>query len=610
MGSESTTLDDPNDCSGLGNQSPVFMDTQELLNRYRQGERDFAHVDLSGANLSGSNLRQIDLTGADLTGANLTWVAFNEAKLTGACLRRADMGNAMLTNSQLSGANLSGANLTKADLRLTLLQEAELNWAMLTEADLTSADLQHSTLDQINLERAKLTSVNLVGAELMEANLRQANLTGANLTGANLRESHLEDANLRNAILANANLTEANLLNACLRSANLTGADLHRTMLAGTDLSDAILDRADLSRADLEGAYLLKTSFKQAHLLRTNLQKVYLLQGDLSHANLRGSDLRQADLSGSYLSDANLGETDMTGALFLESRLIRTILDGAKLTGACVQNWKIEGVDFSKVECRYLWRQFNFTTKSPASRYPAERDFEPGEMGREYEENSTTIEVWFTEAPNWEVLVLTLAELQQENRELHLNVESYVPMDHGYLLRLLASHMVNGKIIAEQILNLYPEVKERLSLCRHQLLSVLKQPPLSRSPSRSETGGNTSGSGVPAQPTIDRQQQLYQETSKQIKTILFSQMPEQFVDNIQRLLNYLKEEGINLEELQKKVIVTAIVQRGQQDDAFRENLFQWEKKASQQMRVSMMGKSVRVAIAILWKKQQQEAASN
>jgi uncharacterized protein YjbI with pentapeptide repeats len=501
---------------------------------------------------------------------------------------------------------LSGANLTKADLRLSQIQEAELNWAILTEADLTSADLHNSTLDQINLERAKLTSVNLSKTELMEANLRHANLTGANLTGANLRESHLEEANLRNAILVEVNLTEANLLNCCLRSANLTEADLHRVILTGADLSDAILDRADLSRADLAGAHLLKTSFKNAHLLRTNLEEVYLLQGNLSHANLRGSNLRRADLSGSYLSDANLGETDMTDTLLLETRLIRTILDGANLTGACIQNWKIEGVDLSKVVCRYLWRQFNFTTKSPASRYPLDRNFEPGELGQEYKESSTTIEVLFPEAPNWEVLILTLAELQQENLELHLTIESYMPMDHQYLLRLLANHVVNAKIIAEQILNLYPAVKERFTLCRQQLLSLLKHPTL---PQSRPAVNQSPPPPPPPKPMLDRQQQLYQETSKQIKSILFSQMPDQFVANIERLLSYLKEEGIALEELQKKVIVSAIVQRAQQDEAFRESLMQWEKKASAQMRVSMMGKSVRVAIAILWKKQKQENSS-
>lgn len=44
------------------------MEKQELLDRYQQGERDFAHVNLSGVNLSGANLREINLTGADLTG--------------------------------------------------------------------------------------------------------------------------------------------------------------------------------------------------------------------------------------------------------------------------------------------------------------------------------------------------------------------------------------------------------------------------------------------------------------------------------------------------------------------------------------------------------------
>ena len=65
------------------------MQTQEFLQRYQQGERNFSHIDLSGASLSGINLREIDLTGANLTGANLSWSFLSNAKLIGACLRRA-----------------------------------------------------------------------------------------------------------------------------------------------------------------------------------------------------------------------------------------------------------------------------------------------------------------------------------------------------------------------------------------------------------------------------------------------------------------------------------------------------------------------------------------
>ncbi|HEY9297408.1 MAG TPA: pentapeptide repeat-containing protein, partial [Phormidium sp.] len=67
------------------------MQIQDFLTRYKQGERDFAGVDLSGATLTGVNLQDINLTGANLTGANLSWSFFNRAQLANACLRQADV---------------------------------------------------------------------------------------------------------------------------------------------------------------------------------------------------------------------------------------------------------------------------------------------------------------------------------------------------------------------------------------------------------------------------------------------------------------------------------------------------------------------------------------
>ena len=47
------------------------MNAQELIQRYKAGERDFSLTELFGANLPGANLRGADLSGAELKGANL-----------------------------------------------------------------------------------------------------------------------------------------------------------------------------------------------------------------------------------------------------------------------------------------------------------------------------------------------------------------------------------------------------------------------------------------------------------------------------------------------------------------------------------------------------------
>lgn len=583
------------------------MQAQELLEQYRQGERDFSHVDLSGADLSGFNLRSANFTGANLTEANLSWAFLNQATLHEACLRRADLRNASLNSAILTNAVLSGANLSKADLRLAQMQQADLNWATVLEADIGSANLEYAKLDQVNLERAKLNSANLHHAELMEANLRRANLAGANLSQANLREAHLEEANLREASLVGANLSEASLVGAYLRQANLTEADLHRGILSGADLSEAILNSADLSRANLAGAYLLKASFHKAHLLRANLQDVYLLRADLSETNLRGADLQRADLSGAYLSHAVLSEANLSDTYLLESYLIHTTLDGAQMTGCCIYNWHIEALDLSKVECRYIYTQFDHAEKKPTDRIPQGRDFEPGGFALQFQETYASVDLYFTEVPDWQVLVFTLVQLELEEEPLSLTIQSYEPVEDNYLLRLSASRAVNAKQITRRIFQLYPEVKQRFLARREAIMGLLEL----RSPdgagetkpaalTQPVANPGVSPSSVPA-PIPDRRSQLYREVVRQIQHILVTQSPSQIVDSVQRLLNYLHQEGIATEEIQRKVIGQAIAQRAQRDRGFRSHLFDWQKTAPEVVLQSTVGQAVKLAVSFLQK---------
>ena len=81
------------------------MTAEELIQKYKAGERDFRYVDLRGANLRGADLSEANLSGADLSGANLS----------GANLRGADLRWANLRWANLRGADLSEANLRGAD---------------------------------------------------------------------------------------------------------------------------------------------------------------------------------------------------------------------------------------------------------------------------------------------------------------------------------------------------------------------------------------------------------------------------------------------------------------------------------------------------------------
>jgi len=333
----------------------------------------------------------------------------------------------------------------------------------------------------------------------------------------------------------------------------------------------------------------------KADLLRTILHDVYLLHSDLSEANLRGADLRRADLSGAYLKDTTLSEANLSEAYFLETYLIRTKLEGAELTGCCIHGWHLEEVDLSTVNCRYLFTQFNYATKSPSYRYPASGDLQPGELALR-NTRDIGIEVRFPKAPNWEALVFTLTQVKLESPDILLTIKSYEFNDGDYVLRLSANQIVNTKLVSQRILQLYPKILERFLIQRQTILNLLnikenpesKIKPLSRS------------SVLPPPPGLaDRRRRMYQEVINQIERIIISQAPDQFVESVQRLLDFLKQQNISTEEIQKKVIVQAIMKRVEQDEIFQKLLLHWEGTADEAARFSIVGQAVRLAIALI-----------
>lgn len=174
------------------------MNTDDLLQRYAAGERDFSgaklgkknlskahllNINLRAAYLSGTilteaNLAHTDLDNADLLGANLQSAFLFRANLLNANLSRTNLSYASLCNATLNGANLSGANLSYADLRNASLIEANLNKAILYGADLSRANLAYAKLNGANLSNVELSDVNLAGIDLKDTKLNGLKLNG------------------------------------------------------------------------------------------------------------------------------------------------------------------------------------------------------------------------------------------------------------------------------------------------------------------------------------------------------------------------------------------------------------------------------------------------
>ena len=183
-----------------------LINFDEILIRYKAGERDFHGVECQGK-LDCSNLSDIDLSGAIIHTLSLTGSNFTGANLTGAKITGCDLTGTNFTNANLSGVNFCRRELpgyssySPSPQYLSHLTLANLEQANLTQADLEEIWLIDANLRHANLEGANLTKADLRGANLIGANLVSANLTGANLCQANLTDAVLSDTTLQKALL-------------------------------------------------------------------------------------------------------------------------------------------------------------------------------------------------------------------------------------------------------------------------------------------------------------------------------------------------------------------------------------------------------------------------
>jgi uncharacterized protein YjbI with pentapeptide repeats len=171
----------------------------------------------------GANLTGVDLSGTELFEANLEGTTFNNAKLIGA----------NLNFSNLRGAKLRGAVLglqpgtegAAATLRGALMPDIDLTDADLRSADLTGAHL-YGEASQTLLVRTRLDSASFVGAictaarfsgSLNNAVFNGAQLVNAVFNGATLTGAKFDDAYLQGADFANAvSVTGVTLSNAAV----------------------------------------------------------------------------------------------------------------------------------------------------------------------------------------------------------------------------------------------------------------------------------------------------------------------------------------------------------------------------------------------------------
>lgn len=373
-------------------------------------------VDLSNTSLSAINLRGSSLRGANLDNTDLSW---SSAATESACdTTRYDNSNfgTCLYEVDLTGASLKRAVLDGQDLRQTTLDaspiiEYPLPGAALTtpldcgenavgiEPDIERTRMRSTLFSANQLPPTLWRSLDLADAHIVDVGganpVSQVDYSYGRMSGLILQSSSPEvpmdfsHSQFFGAVLDRADFSGgvkaagSKFDNSCFRQASLRGlkaqdSSLRDVLFLAADMSSAAFDRSDLARAKFSGSILDGASFGSADLRYVDASSVgssgeqgflsaaRAFAGNFNSAIMVGAKLRgarfngqgefpAANLDGALLANADLRDTDFTGArldrsaLYTDNRFGEDVLqlDNANFTAASFRGAYLQGVDFS-----------------------------------------------------------------------------------------------------------------------------------------------------------------------------------------------------------------------------------------------------------------------
>lgn len=170
--------------------------TEELLERYAAGERQFKYAELirlnlSGVDLSGGNFACAVIRGTNLRGANLSKTSLSDAIVDGC-----DLGSANFEEAVVGGflnTNLSRANFD----RCRFMSEGRI-----VNCNLEGATFRNARLKNFSIEDSSLQGANMEGMTGFDLTLVNVNLTGV----VNFVDPAFDGVYLHNTILPNGQL--------------------------------------------------------------------------------------------------------------------------------------------------------------------------------------------------------------------------------------------------------------------------------------------------------------------------------------------------------------------------------------------------------------------
>lgn len=150
------------------------LSADEIIERYKKGERDFSNIESKSSNFAGHRLKGIIFKGSDLEGASFSGSTLDGANFSNSNLQWANFDHASLRNTDFSGADLRWMKATAPVFEKTLFIGANLDEAYIFEANMNEANLTNSIRNRL---ATKFSEVNDTDFMTSEEELRRRGLS-------------------------------------------------------------------------------------------------------------------------------------------------------------------------------------------------------------------------------------------------------------------------------------------------------------------------------------------------------------------------------------------------------------------------------------------------
>jgi len=259
-----------------------------------------------------------------------------------------DQLNQLLTTRKCQSCNLRGVVISFKDLQ---------------GADLTRAYLSNSTIDNVNFNNARFDNV-----EWIDANISSTSLKSASFDKTILNGSTFLFADFSNAILTNASSTNLNFLSCAFRytsfsysggydgkwdnsdfsNATFYSTEINNVTCKNTKMTGTVFSNVRLFKVDFRGSVMdslklnnstaiLRCDFTRNRMRYAEFTNIYhqislfencdFTGSKITNSELPLSDFRGSNLSNSFwdnvvLDEADMCETNRTGAVFTNIRYV------------------------------------------------------------------------------------------------------------------------------------------------------------------------------------------------------------------------------------------------------------------------------------------------